>query len=465
MQQPRPATLIAELSYQCPLHCPYCSNPLEIGHEKYRVQLETEHWTRTFGRHARWDAAARLTGGERCCAAIRRALLRRARRRSLLVVITAGVHLTRERAEELKAAGSTTCRSPFRARRGGERPHRGNRSFEKKIAAAHVVKELGFPLTINCVLHRQNLDRIGQVLDLALDLGAQRLELANTQYYGWAVPNQEALLPSWEQLRRAEEAVQRFRERVGPEVDVLWVLPDLYEDLPKPCMGGWGATAMVVAPNGDVLPCQRRPRSGLEFANVREHPLDGSGASRMRSRGSGGRTGCRSRAGRALGRQEGTSAEPLPALRLTATRGHRPGLPVLAAHDRSYRHASRRRRTSSSIARLSGRCALTARSAAMCGWMRPTATSRWCTHRRCGHESLPGGIAPASAASAACASRSSRSSREGWASIRQRRPKPMCQRSSTRRARRPRAPRRRRRPSSCVAHDVRVEDGPLEHKW
>ena len=151
----------------------------------------------------------------------------------------------------------------------------GNRSFEKKLAAARHAKELDFPLTINCVLHRQNLDRIEELLELALELGAQRLELANTQYYGWAVPNQEALMPSWEQLERAEDAVQRFRERVGPKVDVLWVLPDFYEDLPKPCMGGWGATAMVVAPNGDVLPCQAASTiPGLEFANVRDHSLD-----------------------------------------------------------------------------------------------------------------------------------------------------------------------------------------------
>jgi pyrroloquinoline quinone biosynthesis protein E len=141
--------------------------------------------------------------------------------------------------------------------------------------AARLAKQLDFPLTINCVLHRQNLDRIEELLELALDLGAQRVELANTQYYGWAVENQEALLPSWEQLRRGEEAVQRFRERVGPKVDVLWVLPDLYEDLPKPCMGGWGRTAMVVAPNGDVMPCQAASTiPGLEFANVREHPLE-----------------------------------------------------------------------------------------------------------------------------------------------------------------------------------------------
>ena len=191
-------------------------------------------------------------------------------------LITAGVHFTRERAEALKSAGLDHVQISIQSPNAEENDRiAGNRSFEKKIAAARFARELDFPLTINCVLHRRNLDRIDQLLDLALDLGAQRLELANTQYYGWAVPNQQALLPSWEQLRRAEAAVQRFRGRVGPKVDVLWVLPDFYEDLPKPCMGGWGRTAIVVAPNGEVLPCQAASTiPGLEFANVREHPLE-----------------------------------------------------------------------------------------------------------------------------------------------------------------------------------------------
>ena len=151
----------------------------------------------------------------------------------------------------------------------------GTRSFEHKLEAARLARELEFPLTINFVLHRQNLDRIEEILALALELGAQRLELANTQYYGWAMPNQDALMPSREQLQRAEAAVEAFRERVGPKVDILWVLPDFYEELPKPCMGGWGRTAMVVAPNGDVMPCQAAATiPGLEFDNVRDHPLE-----------------------------------------------------------------------------------------------------------------------------------------------------------------------------------------------
>jgi len=191
-------------------------------------------------------------------------------------LITAGTLFTRERAEALKAAGLDHVQISIQSPDAEDNDRiAGNRSFAKKLAAARHAKELDFPLTINCVLHRHNLDRIEELLELTVELGAQRLELANTQYYGWAVPNQQALMPSWDQLQRAEEAVQRFRERVGPRVDVLWVLPDFYEDLPKACMGGWGRTAMVVAPNGDVMPCQAASTiPGLEFANVRDRSLD-----------------------------------------------------------------------------------------------------------------------------------------------------------------------------------------------
>jgi PqqA peptide cyclase len=278
MQPGKPYSLIAELSYQCPLHCPYCSNPVDIGDAKYRRELETEDWLRTF-QQARELGVLQLalTGGEpmlrrdlvELCAGAREAGLYSS-------LITAGTLFTPERARALKAAGLDHVQISVQSPNPEENDRiAGNRSFGKKIAAARAARELDFPLTINCVLHRQNLDRIEELLELTLELGAQRLELANTQYYGWAVLNQEALLPSWEQLRRGEEAVKRFRERVGPAVDVLWVLPDMYEDLPKPCMGGWGRTAMVVAPNGDVLPCQAASTiPGLEFANVRARPLE-----------------------------------------------------------------------------------------------------------------------------------------------------------------------------------------------
>ena len=278
MQPPRPSTLIAELSYQCPLHCPYCSNPLHIGAQTYRTELETEHWIRAFAEaRALGVLQLALTGGEpmlrrdlvELCAGAREAGLYSS-------LITAGTLFTRERAQALKGAGLDHVQISIQSPDAGDNDRVAhNRSFEKKLAAARAAKEFDFPLTINCVLHRQNLDRIEELLDLSLDLGAQRLELANTQYYGWAVPNQAALMPSGEQLRRAEDAVARFRERVGPMVQVLWVLPDFYEELPKPCMGGWGRTALVVAPNGDALPCQAASTiPGLEFANVRDHPLE-----------------------------------------------------------------------------------------------------------------------------------------------------------------------------------------------
>src|SRR4051795_2034301 len=278
MQPPRPSTLVAELSYQCPLHCPYCSNPLHIGGETYRDELEAEHWLRVF-REARALGVLQLplTGGEpmlrrdlvELCAGAREAELYSS-------LITAGTLFTRPAAEALKAAGLDHVQISIQSPDPADNDRiAGNRSFEKKIAAARLARALDFPLTINCVLHRQNLDRIEEVLALTLELDAQRLELANTQYYGWAVPNQAALMPSWAQLQRAEDAVQRFRERVGPEVQVLWVLPDFFEELPKPCMDGWGRTAMVIAPNGDVMPCQAASTiPGLEFASVRDRPLE-----------------------------------------------------------------------------------------------------------------------------------------------------------------------------------------------
>jgi pyrroloquinoline quinone biosynthesis protein E len=277
MPPPSPFTLIAELSYQCPLHCPYCSNPVDIGAQRHRDELSTQDWVRTF-RQARGLGVLQLalTGGEpmlrrdlpELCAAACEAGLYSS-------LITAGTLFTADRAQALKEAGLDHVQISIQSPNAEDNDRiAGNRSFAKKIAAARLARELDFPLTINCVLHRQNLDRIEELLDLTLELGAQRLELANTQYYGWALLNQDALLPTWEQLRRGEEAVKRFRDRVGPRVDVLWVLPDLYEELPKPCMGGWGRTAMVVSPSGDVLPCQAASTiPGLAFANVRAHDL------------------------------------------------------------------------------------------------------------------------------------------------------------------------------------------------
>jgi pyrroloquinoline quinone biosynthesis protein E len=278
MPPPRPLSLVAELSYRCPLHCPYCSNPVDIGGDRWRAELETEHWIRVF-REARALGIVQLalTGGEPMVRRDLDELVAAARATGLYsTLVTAGTSLTAERAARLKAAGLDHVQVSIQSPDPAENDRiAGARSFERKVAAARAVRELGFPLTINCVLHRQNLDRIEEILVLAEELDAQRLELANTQYYGWAAANQDALMPTRRQLMRGEDAVGRFRARVGPRITVLWVLPDLHEDLPKPCMGGWGRTTMLVAPNGEALPCQAAATiPGLTFPNVRERSLE-----------------------------------------------------------------------------------------------------------------------------------------------------------------------------------------------
>ncbi|OLE27607.1 MAG: pyrroloquinoline quinone biosynthesis protein PqqE, partial [Cyanobacteria bacterium 13_1_40CM_2_61_4] len=190
-------------------------------------------------------------------------------------LVTAGTPFTRRRGQALRDAGldhvqiSIQDSDPIESDRLA-----GTVSFSRKIEAARLARELGFPLTINVVLHRQNLDRIEPIIELAEELGARRLELANTQYQGWAIVNRAAFMPTRAQLETAEAAVGRARERLGAAMEILWVLPDYCEDYPKPCMGGWGREAMVITPAGEVLPCQAAATiPGLAFDNVREQPL------------------------------------------------------------------------------------------------------------------------------------------------------------------------------------------------
>ena len=151
----------------------------------------------------------------------------------------------------------------------------GIRSFEAKMVAARIVKTLGFPLTVNVVLHRHNLDRIAEIIALCEQLEADRVELANTQYYGWALYNRASLLPTPEQLAHAREVIASAQQRRCFPMGLVYVLPDYYEQYPKPCMGGWGQRAMVIAPNGEVLPCQvAKSIPELTFASVSDHSLE-----------------------------------------------------------------------------------------------------------------------------------------------------------------------------------------------
>jgi pyrroloquinoline quinone biosynthesis protein E len=191
-------------------------------------------------------------------------------------LVTAGTLFTSERAARLRDAGLDHVQISIQDSRAQESDTiAGTHAFEQKLEAARLSKALGLPLTLNIVLHRYNLDRIEEILELCQALEADRVELANTQYYGWALHNRAALLPTREQLERAEHVVAVARQRRDFPMGILYVISDYYEEYPKPCMGGWGRRAIAIAPHGDVLPCQVAsviPR--LEFANVGEHSLE-----------------------------------------------------------------------------------------------------------------------------------------------------------------------------------------------
>jgi PqqA peptide cyclase len=273
-----PYSMVAELTYRCPLRCPYCSNPVDCGSDGYRAELAAEEWARVFREAANLGVLQLgLTGGEPLARRDLPELIAAAAAAQLYTtLVTAALSLDRPMAERLRDAGldhvqiSIQDSDPTSSDRIA-----GTRSWTRKIDAARIVRELDFPLTINCVLHRQNLDRIGEILALAESLGADRVELANTQYYGWALVNRAALMPTREQLERAEEVVAGFRARLGPRMEILYVVPDYFDGEPKPCSGGWGRQTMVVAPDGSVMPCHAASSiPGLEFDNVRDQPLE-----------------------------------------------------------------------------------------------------------------------------------------------------------------------------------------------
>ena len=275
MTDSRPTTLLAELTHRCPLHCPYCSNPLAlVGAE---AELTTDEWKRVFA-EARELGVLQLglSGGEPLARKDLETLADQAHRLGLYTtLVTSGVGLSRARAEALREAGlehvqiSIQDADPEMADRIA-----GVRAVRHKEAAAALVRELGFAFSINVVLHRANLDRIGDIIELAGRLGADRLELANTQYYGWALANRQALLPTAAQVTAAQAVADEARQRYRGRMQIIYVLPDYYESYPKPCYGGWGHVYLVVAPDGRTLPCHGATHiTTLRFDNVRDRPL------------------------------------------------------------------------------------------------------------------------------------------------------------------------------------------------
>ena len=270
-----PWALLAELTHGCPLRCGYCSNPVElIGRSR---ELDAGQWSDVFRQAADLGVVqTHLSGGE--------PLLRRDLPRIVAAadtaglytqLVTSGVGLSERRTAELAEAGLRSVQLSVQHAdpRASERIA-GARSFAAKERAAGLIRACGLPFGLNIVLHRANLDALDDLIALGLAWGADRIELAHTQFHGWALRNRAALLPTREQVEQARASVSRWRELLDGAVELVWVAPDWVDATAKPCMGGWGAVSLTVAPDGTVLPCPAAAAlPDLDPPNVREHPL------------------------------------------------------------------------------------------------------------------------------------------------------------------------------------------------
>ncbi|MEI8027764.1 MAG: pyrroloquinoline quinone biosynthesis protein PqqE [Pseudomonadota bacterium] len=271
-----PLWLLAELTYRCPLRCSYCSNPME--YDQIRDELNTEEWKSAL-EQARKLGAVQLgfSGGEPLLRNDLEELVRHGRDLGYYTnVITSGIGLTEKRAESLKASGLDHIQLSFQASsRDLNDAIGGGRSFERKLEAARCIKASGYPMVLNIVLHRHNIERIDDILKFAISLGANYVELANAQYDGWAFFNRDALLPSATQVQQAEAAVKKFRDSPsGKLLQVFYVVSDYFEGRPKACSGGWGKYMMLVCPDGLVLPCHGARKLPLKFDNVKDSALE-----------------------------------------------------------------------------------------------------------------------------------------------------------------------------------------------
>ncbi len=270
-----PLWLLAELTYRCPLHCVFCYNP--VDYTAYGAELATDEWVRVL-REGRSLGATQLgfSGGEPLVRDDLEVLVAEARRLGYYSnLITSGVGLNERRIAAFKDGGLDHIQLSFQdSTREMNDFLSSTRTFDLKRRVAKLIKQYDYPMVLNAVLHRLNIDHVQQILELALELEAEYVELANTQYYGWAYLNRDQLLPSREQLVRAEEVVNRFRERVGKAMKIYFVVPDYHETRPKACMNGWGAVFLCLTADGLALPChEARMLPGLDFPNVRDRDL------------------------------------------------------------------------------------------------------------------------------------------------------------------------------------------------
>src|SRR5213080_873791 len=304
MTVPRPYALLAEITYRCPLHCPYCSNPTHyceatasvadpgLGRRSARptkvgavasadlnAELPTNEWKRVIREAAALGVLQiGFSGGEPLARRDLAELIRAAREAKLYInLITSGIGLDDDRVCALRNVGLDSIQLSFQSDESSLADEiAGARAHERKLDVAARTRAAGLPLSLNFVIHRRNIDRLPQMIELAEVLGAERVELANVQFYGWAFLNRAALLPTREQVDRAREVATAAKARLAGKIDIFYVLPDYYETSPKPCLNGWGQRYLTVTPIGDVLPCPTASSAipDLRLENVRARDLD-----------------------------------------------------------------------------------------------------------------------------------------------------------------------------------------------
>ena len=289
MIPPRPYALLAEITYRCPLHCPYCSNPVAVslreaprrpqGDGYTNGELTTDEWKRVIREAAALGVLQiGFSGGEPLSRRDLAELICAAREANLYTnLITSGIGLDDDRVRMLRDAGLDSIQLSFQSDESSLADEiAGARAHKRKLEVAAKIRAAGIPLSLNFVIHRRNIDRLEQMIDLAETLGAERVELANVQFYGWAFSNRAALLPTREQVDRARHIATAAKERLAGKIDLFYVLPDYYETRPKPCLNGWGQRYLTVNPTGDVLPCPTASSAmpDLPFENVRARNLD-----------------------------------------------------------------------------------------------------------------------------------------------------------------------------------------------
>ena len=275
----QPLWLLAEITYQCPLQCAFCYNPTDFD-KHANNELDTESWMKVL-RQARDLGAAQLgiSGGEPL---LRKDIEEIVTEASSLGyysnLITSGAGMNEKRIDALKDGGLDHIQlSMHDITEEVNNFITNTKTFKLKQKIAAMIKDRGYPMVLNVVLHRYNIDHIKEILEMAESLGADYIELANTQYYGWSLVNRDQLMPKKEQVLHAEKVTNEFRERIGHKMKIFFVVPDYYDDRPKKCMNGWGEVFMIVTANGDVLPCHSaRVIPNLDFPNVKDTGLKGA---------------------------------------------------------------------------------------------------------------------------------------------------------------------------------------------